>query len=141
MGSGESRFQQRRQDLDDLNTVGINYVGGHGYDPAEFEPCCPVDRIVLAYAAGKEPTSLFQIHNVEGKAKSEENMHVCYIGVLCSLVLKKMRLEAKFSRVTDTKARLTGQKYDREDALRQLERAIRALRELSGIKGGDEVEK
>ena len=61
MGAGESRLQQRRKDIDDLNTVGINYVGGHGYNQAEFAPPCPVDQIVIAYGGGKEPSVLFQL--------------------------------------------------------------------------------
>lgn len=121
--------------------MGINYVGGHGYNQAEFDPCCPVDKMVLAYGDGKEPTTLFQIDNVEGKAKSEENMHQCFIAVLCSLILKKIRLESKFSRVLDSRAQITGQKYPRAEALFQVERSIRALKTLSGIKGGEEVEK
>lgn len=140
MGNGQSRLQQRREDIDDLNTVGINYVGGHGYNQVEFDPCCPVDKMVLAYGEGKEPTTMFQIDTVEGKATSEENMHQCFIAVLCSLILKRIRLEGKYSLVTDTRAVLTGQKYPRDDAMFQIERSIRALKTLSGIKGGDEVE-
>ena len=59
MGNGESRFSQRRNDIDDLNTVGINYVGGHGYNQSDFDPPCPIDQIVAAYGNGKEPTVLF----------------------------------------------------------------------------------
>lgn len=83
-------------------------MGGHGFNQAEFDPCCPVDKIVLAYGEGKEPTTLFQVDTNELKAKSEENMHQCFIAILCSLILKKIRLQGKVSLVTDTKAQLTG---------------------------------
>ena len=108
MGNGESRFQQRRNDLDDLNTVGINYVGGHGYKQIEFEPCCPVDKIVLACCDGKEPSDKYQIDTNEGKAKDETNMHQSYLAVIISVFLKKIRLENKYSIVNDPKGILVG---------------------------------
>ena len=45
---------------------------------------------------------------LEGKAKSENNMHHIYIAVLCSLMLKKIRIQGKFSLVNDPKAMYTG---------------------------------
>lgn len=141
MGSGESRFLQRREEIDDLNSVGINYVGGHGFNLAEFDPVCPVDNIILAFCEGKEPEEVFKINTNELKAEEEANMHQIFIAVLCSLTLKRIRIQNKFSMIIDPKATLTGQKYHKDDALFQISRSVRALKELSNIKGGDEVEK
>ena len=71
----------------------------------------------MAYGGDKEPTVLFQLDQNDGKAKSEANMHHVYIAVLCSLMLKKIRIQNKMSAVHDPKALLTGQKYDPKDAL------------------------
>ena len=68
-------------------------------------------------------------------------MHHIYIAVLCSLMLKKIRLQGKFGLVNDPKAMYTGSKYHRNEALYQIQRSIKALQELSGIKGGELVEK
>ena len=68
-------------------------------------------------------------------------MHHIYIAVLCSLMLKKIRIQGKFSVVNDPKAMYTGSKYHRNEALFQVQRSIKCLMELSGIKGGDLVEK
>ena len=43
--------------------------------------------------------------------------------------------------MTDSKAMLTGQKYQTSDAIFQIKRSIRALRVLSGITVSDDVEK
>ena len=43
-------------------------------------------------------------------------MHHVYIAVLCSLMLKKLRIQGKFSKINDPKAYLTGQKYIKNDA-------------------------
>jgi len=88
--------------------VGINYVGGHGYNQAEFDPVCPVDKIIHAYCEDKEPESVFEIDNNELTAKKEENMHQIFIAVFCCLTLKRIRVQNKFSHINDPKATLTG---------------------------------
>lgn len=55
-------------------------------------------------------------------------------------MLKKIRIQGKFSKVNDPKSLYTGSKYHNNEALYQISRAIKALMELSGIKGGDLVE-
>lgn len=48
MGNGDSSLRKRYNDIDDLNTVGINFLGGDGCDKLEFEPPLPADKMVVA---------------------------------------------------------------------------------------------
>ena len=130
--------------MDDMNTAAMNYVGGHGHKHDEFDPPCPVDKLVLTYCDGVEPSQLYRLHLCPKtrilRAINEENMQAAYLAVLCSLAVRRSRLRAKYSLIADDKAVLAGQKYYYGDAIRQLEAAIRTLKALSGLCGHGTVE-
>ena len=48
MGNGDSSLRKWYNDIDDLNTVGINFLGGDGCDSLEFKPPLPADKMVVA---------------------------------------------------------------------------------------------
>ena len=110
MGNGKSRFQQRKETIDDLNTVGINYLGGHGYDEALLKNCRPIDKVVEMFCnqRKKETSALFQIHTVECKAINQQNMKEVYLEIIKSLELKRFKLHKKFRSVGDKYACITG---------------------------------
>ena len=65
MGNSPARFQHRRPYIEDLNTSGINYIGGYGYpEHEEFKPLCPIDKVVHAYGAGRDSQDLFRINQI-----------------------------------------------------------------------------
>ena len=52
MGNGDSSLKKRYSDIDDLNTVGINFLGGDGCSYLEFQPPLPADKMVIASISG-----------------------------------------------------------------------------------------
>lgn len=49
MGNEKSKFAERAEFVDDLNTVHCNYLGGEGYKYMEYAEDCPTDRLILAH--------------------------------------------------------------------------------------------
>ena len=109
MGNGESRLKQRLNDIDDLNTVGINFLGGNGCHPLEFLPPLPADKLVIASLSdSKDPLDAFQINTVNFNANNEKNIKAVYYNIMQSLVDKKKRMSRKFEGTQDKLATLTG---------------------------------
>lgn len=59
MGIGESSLKLRLNDIDDLNTVGINYLGGKDICLQEFHPPLPADKLVVASLEGADPLNAY----------------------------------------------------------------------------------
>ena len=66
------------------------------------------------------------------KGSDEETMTTVYRDVIMSLHSKKSRLIRQFKNNVDPKATITGQKYQKQDALNQLNGAMTYFRRLSG---------
>ena len=96
MGNGDSSLKKRYNDIDDLNTVGINYLGGNGCDLLEFCPPLPADKMVVASLNGAEPLNAFQINTVNFNAGNENNIKTNYYNIMYALINKKKRMDKKF---------------------------------------------
>jgi acetoin utilization deacetylase AcuC-like enzyme len=52
MGSGESHFARRTEnfkEINDYNSVHVNFIGGGGYPDIASAEDCPADKLVLAH--------------------------------------------------------------------------------------------
>ena len=113
MGNGESLLKQRLNDIDDLNTVALNFVGGDGSHPLEFMPPLPADKMVIAsLQKSKDPIDAFQIDTNQFIATNENNMKDVYHSIMHLLIEKKKRMDYKIDGNEDKFASLIGQKYN-----------------------------
>lgn len=75
---------------------------------------------------------MFKISPVTFKATDEIVTKKVFLQVIQSLEAKKRRLAKQIDKNVDPKSKLTGQKYDREEALKQIITVIKKLWRLSG---------
>jgi len=69
MGCFGSRFDKRNSNAGDLNTVGLNFVGGE----AHTDDGCPHDKVVFGYAGGeKDASEVFP--KITGLVAEEEDL-------------------------------------------------------------------
>ena len=128
MGCASSRFDKRNNNAGDLNTVGLQFVGGesHAFDG------CPVDKIAWVYDKTKENSDKFAV-GADLAATSEEAIKAIYKTVWVNLNAKLKALKDKHGNVADGKTVWIDGKYSSKDAIAQLEAAVAFLKEKSGI--------
>lgn len=143
MGGEASRLEKRVEFIDDMNTVGLNFVGG--CECEEFDELaekCPFDHLVVSYGQDRDPAKLFAFDGTENKSKDEEQTKNAFDSIIKSLELKKSEIDKEFKRTTDDKASLVGQKYNKDEALKQIQTFIDELRRIGGFPiPGEEEEK
>jgi hypothetical protein len=144
MGGEASRLEKRVEYIDDLNTVGLNFVGG--CECEEFDELaekCPFDHLVVSYGQDRDPAKLFKFDGAETKSTDEEQTKNAFDSIIKSLELKKSEIDKEFKRTTDDKANLVGQKYNKDEALKQIQTFIDELRRIGGfpIPGEEEDKK
>ena len=132
---------QRRENIDDMNTVSLNFIGGIDYPENELMKLCPMDKLVLAYGSGRDSQDMFKIASAgDYKAESEENMVKIYKEVVVSLIKKKVQVIRKFNQNPDKSAAYVGQKYHKDLVIKQFDWALKMLIELSDIEGAEDLE-
>jgi len=128
MGCASSRFDKRNKNAGDLNTVGLQFVGGesHAFDG------CPVDKIAWVFDKTKENSDKFAV-GADLAATSEEAVTAIYKTIWVNLNAKLKALKDKHGNVADGKTVYVDGKYSSKDAIAHLEATIAHLKEKSGI--------
>lgn len=109
MGCMGSRFDKRKDASGDMNTVGLQFMGGEGNVP----DMCPVDRLVMAYVGeGKELADVIKPEDEEfAKKVAGETYNAC--------VAYERWLKSEYGEDGEKKV-LVGDKHDLKDALANL---------------------
>jgi hypothetical protein len=116
MGCMGSRFDKRKDASGDMNTVGLQFMGGEGNVPDN----CPVDRLVMAYCGeGKELADVIKPEDEEfAKKVAGETYNAC--------VAYERWLKAEYGEDGEKKV-LVGEKHDLKDALANLKSVQEAI--------------
>ena len=97
MGCGSSRFEQRNENLDDLNCVSLNFID---CSDATCNDNCPVDKFVLKLGKEKELAQLFNI--IDLRAQSQQQIMINYEEII-ACVKSQLDLLERDALVTQTK--------------------------------------
>ena len=127
MGCFGSRFDKRNKNANDLNTVGLQFVGGE----AHLDDLCPVDKIVLAYGGEKELKDVFKATGLTGL--DEEVAKTVALETFKAVSDHIAYLEDKYGAPVDGKKVWIGGKHDLKDALQNLKDVLEELKEKSGF--------
>jgi hypothetical protein len=71
MGNDKSRFAERAEQIEDLNCVHANFLGGEGFQDMDYAEDCPADKLVLAHTANEDPSLLYPINPNTLKAPND----------------------------------------------------------------------
>lgn len=118
MGCAGSRFDKRKDAASDLNTVGLQFMGGEGNVP----DMCPVDRLVMAYI-GKDKELADEI-----KPEDEEFAKKVAIETYNACVGFERWFDKEYGPVADNKDAKVGDRYRLEDAINQLKAVQEAIK-------------
>jgi|TARA_B110001450_G_scaffold146370_1_gene136790 hypothetical protein len=118
MGCFGSRFDKRKGTCTDLNTVGIQYVGGEGSN----NDFCPQDAVSLFYGDSKEVDEWFKVGPLT--MESEEEGKKIALEAWSALVQQGNFLKDNFGN-SDKTVYVSG-KYQDKDAIAQIE-AVKAF--------------
>ena len=138
MGCFSSRFDKRKANCTDLNTVAMQFVGGEAHQI----DWCPVDKVVTKYG-GDALEELPEHFKVTGLEISDLEM-AQKIGIELHGHLKDHveALKKKFGEEDQTKPSVLFDKYPFDSAIEECEAAIKHLVETAEVKvGGGEDEK
>jgi len=133
MGCAESRYESRARQIDDLNSAPINFIGGNGYKDIEKFVHCPADGICMAAVDDADPLEYYNIRDDSLQAKNEAQMKRAFKSIVENIEFKKEQLNREFKRSIDLKAQYTGQKYNREEAVEQINMFCDTIKRLSGL--------
>jgi hypothetical protein len=128
MGCFGSRFDKRNSAAGDLNTVGLQFVGGE----AHVSDHCPVDKILLDYQGELDLAEKFKC---EGLKLSDEALGQ-ELGLLIYNATKELleSVEKKYGSPQDGKKVYLGNKHELSDVLVDLKAVLKALEEDTGVK-------
>lgn len=128
MGCFGSRFDKRNSAAGDLNTVGLQFVGGE----AHVSDLCPVDKILLDYQGEVDFAEKFKC---EGLKLSDEALGQ-ELGLLIYNATKELldSVEKKYGSPQDGKKVYLGNKHELSDVLVDLKAVLKALEEDTGVK-------
>ena len=143
----DNPFLNRGFNIDDLNTTGIQFVGGRGYKDFDDYEHAPMDKLCQVFAGfddkGKErePEQVYKISHKDLKALNEESARYIFGLVITSLHFRKKMLEkvnpdkrnTEKKIIIDPLSTMTGQKYLLHDAEMQTDLAMKMLWKLSGF--------
>ena len=114
MGCGDSRFRDRRENIDDLNCAHVHFLGGPDFHWMNDAEQAAADRLALAHTNNEEPASIYKFNghtmNVStSKSLNQESvMNGVFNELIESLQNKRARLKREFERTYDKKAVITG---------------------------------
>lgn len=125
-------WEKRKVNMDDLNSCEVLFLGGPGYVDTDDAENCPIDRLAFAHCGNSELSSHYPIcpETFKVTVDGNEQMQDLYNEVILSLKNKKEKVEREFKRTLDPKAQYTGQKYHKDEALKQLDSVIFDLERL-----------
>lgn len=129
MGNDNSRFAERARFVEDMNCAHANYLGGKGFNDMEAAEDCPADKLVLAHCSFTNPSKVFPINptTLRGPNDAEQRYHQIYDEIINSIQAKKAKLEREFDRQVDPKAIITGQRFPKQEAFRQIDSALESF--------------
>jgi ribosomal protein L12E/L44/L45/RPP1/RPP2 len=128
MGCASSRFDKRNSCSNDLNTIGLSFVGGESHTFDDF----PMDRVGWAVDKTKE-TEHACAAAAEMTAGDEVFATATYKAAFTALSAKLKELEGKYGDSADSKTQWHENKYEAKDAIAHLKTAIEFFKEKSGI--------
>lgn len=135
MGCFGSRFDKRNKLAGDLNTVGLQFVGGE----ANVSDLCPMDKIALVFGEGKEFADFLKVAGL--KASDEEVATKIAKDTYKALQDHDKFLDKEYGAPKDGKKVYVGGKHDLKDAKDQIAAVLAHLKEKSGIEFPAEEEK
>ena len=135
MGFCFSRMSSRVGNIEDLNTCGLQFIGGEGCD---FDGC-PSDKVSLAFGAEKDLAETLKVDGL--KCACEDTAKKIYTATWKATKAKLEELEKKFDDVADHKKKFVGGKYSAEDAIAHLKGCLKEWEEHADIKVEGEGEK
>jgi hypothetical protein len=127
MGCFGSRFDKRNSAAGDLNTVGLQFVGGE----AHVSDFCPVDKILLDYSGELDLAEKFKC---EGLKLSDDALGQ-ELGLLIHKATSELlaSIDKKYGSPQDGKKVYIGNKHELVDVLADLKAVLKALEEDTGV--------
>ena len=143
----DNQFLNRGFNVDDLNSTGIQFVGGRGYKQFDDYEHAPMDKLCQVFAGkddkgnDREPVDVYRISHKDLKSLNEESASYLFGLIITSLHFRKKMLEkvnpdkrnTEKKIIIDPLSTMTGQKYSISDAEMQTDLTMKMLWKLSGF--------